>query len=145
MSTSSSTSFDRSHFVFQCIQRLSAAALDLNRKDSTKPPDTLQYFISTLVAFSFYPFVYGIRGIYVSKEGLFPPNCDMGKLTINQSYLFTAFASSPPHEPTGGLTAARFLPQINTAFEKNSGYKSNVFPRYEVKAIRFDYRIHLVL
>jgi len=136
---------DRSNFTFQCIEKLSASDLDLKKQDATTPPDTLKYFLSSLMAFNFYPFIYAIRAIYRSKDSFFPPNCDMGKLTINQSYLFSAYSSSPAHEPTGGLTAARFSPQINTLFQKNPKLDRSVYPQFEVKSIRFDFRFHLAL
>ena len=136
---------DRNNFDFQCIEKLAAADLDLKKQDFKQPADTTEYFLSTLRSFSYFPFTYAIRAIYKSKKTFFPANCEMGSLTINQSYLFTAYSSVPGHEPTGGLSAARFFPQINTRFLRNVQFNKSVYPQYEVKSIRFDTRLHITL
>jgi hypothetical protein len=136
---------ERASFDFQCVEKLAGADLDLKKQDFTKPADTKEYFLSTLRHFSHFPFTYAIRAIYKSKATFFPANCDMRSLTINQSYLFTAYSALPAHEPTGGLTAARFFPQVNTQFFASVTFNASVYPQYEVKSIRFDTRMHLTL
>ncbi|MGE5655438.1 MAG: hypothetical protein ACM37W_02260 [Actinomycetota bacterium] len=72
------------------------------------------------------------------------PNCEYAGLTIEQIFLFSRYSNSPKHEPSGGLSGARFHPMIRYTFSKNASYDDKkVLTR--VSSIRFDYRLHLFL
>jgi hypothetical protein len=72
------------------------------------------------------------------------PNCVHSGLTVEQLFLFSRYSKTPKHEPTGGISAARFHPMIRYAFSPNTAHD----PRRRltrVSSIRFDYRMHLYL
>jgi hypothetical protein len=72
------------------------------------------------------------------------PNCEYTGLALEQIFLFSRYSNSPKHEPSGGLSAARFHPMIRYQFSKNASYDDKKqFTR--VSSIRFDYRLHLFL
>ncbi len=71
-------------------------------------------------------------------------NCVYSGLTVEQIFLFSRYGHVPKHEPSGGLSAARFHPMTKYAFSANPAYDQNKqFTR--VSSIRFDYRLHLYL
>jgi hypothetical protein len=72
------------------------------------------------------------------------PNCEYAGLSIEEIFLFSRYSNSPKHEPSGGLSAARFHPMIRYAFSKNAGFDDKKqFTR--LRSIRFDYRLQLYL
>jgi len=74
------------------------------------------------------------------------PNSEFGEISISQRYLFSRLSNVPPHEPSGGLEAARFFPI--TGFEikpRAGGPREPHKNRFRVGSIRFDYRLHLKL
>ncbi len=89
----------------------------------------------------------GLRADYTLPADYFTanfPNCDQQSLTISQRFLFSPRSNSPPHEPSGGLYAARLHPIVKFEFTPNAAHQ----PRERhtrIESIRFDYRLHLVL
>lgn len=71
-------------------------------------------------------------------------NCEYAGLTVEQIFLFAPYAKVPKHEPSGGLSAARFHPMMRFAFTKNASF-DNKKPYTKVNSIRFDYRLQLYL
>jgi len=72
------------------------------------------------------------------------PNCEYSGITIEQIFLFSRYSNSPRHEPSGGLSAARFHPMTRYTFSSNTSLDKKI-PWTRVNSIRFDYRIHLFL
>lgn len=71
-------------------------------------------------------------------------NCAYSGLTVEQIFLFSRYGNAPKHEPSGGLSAARFHPMTKYAFSANPAFdQKKQFTR--VSSIRFDYRLHLYL
>jgi hypothetical protein len=72
------------------------------------------------------------------------PNCELKRLAVSQRFRFSPYGNSPPHEPSGNLTAARCHPMMqynlvsNPLVDKRRTY-------YRVAKIRFDYRLHLFI
>jgi hypothetical protein len=87
----------------------------------------------------------GVAATYVAS-GFFSalPNCEYADLEIEQIFLFSRYSNAPPHEPSGALEAARFLPMTRYALSANSAYNKSA-PYTRLKSIRFDYRLHLHL
>lgn len=87
---------------------------------------------------------YGLSAEYTSRPAMFSgyPNCEVDGLTIEQIILCSRYASSPPHEPSGALLAARLLPMLRFAFTPNAAVDRTV-TYHRVESIRVDYRIHL--
>ena len=72
------------------------------------------------------------------------PNCVYAGLSLEQIFLFSRYGNSMKHEPSGGLSAARFHPMVRYSFSKNPAYDDK--KQYtRVSSIRFDYRLHLFL
>ena len=67
-------------------------------------------------------------------------NVDMKNVHITQTFLFSRYSNNPPHEPSGGLTAARLFPLIKFSFIKKEGFINPLNEYYEVYKIRADYR-----
>src|SRR4029450_12115893 len=71
-------------------------------------------------------------------------NCELAGLNVTQSFLFSPYGTSPVHEPSGGLSAARCHPivryetTVNGAIDKKKDYT-------RLKSIRFDYRLHIYI
>ena len=90
---------------------------------------------------------YGIRSDYTLPASYFAahfPNCEQESLNISQRFLFAAEGNSPPHEPSGGLLAARCHPIVKYLFTDNSSIdRSQRFTR--IDSVRFDYRFYLFL
>lgn len=99
------------------------------------------------LGFGHFPFYFGLRVVCRSKPGIFAhiPNLDKGGLEVKQTTLFSKYANMPPHEPSGGLTAARFHPMTTTKFADNAVYDAQAVVRSEVISIRYDYYLHLNL
>jgi hypothetical protein len=88
---------------------------------------------------------YGVSAKYDAPALLASlPNSEFSGLTIEQIFLFSRYAADPPHEPSGGLTAARCFPMIHYRFTKNASFDKTK-PGTRVGRIRFDYRLHLFL
>jgi len=72
------------------------------------------------------------------------PNCEIERLEVSQRFLFAPRTNTPPHEPSGGLQAARCHPTArytlvaNPAVDRTRNY-------FRVGRMRFDYRLHLFL
>jgi hypothetical protein len=89
---------------------------------------------------------YGVRADYSMTAAVFAqwPNLEYDGLEISQIFLFSPYANSPAHEPTGALIAARCHPMTKFEFKLNKACdKTKNFRR--VESIRFDYRLHLYL
>jgi hypothetical protein len=90
---------------------------------------------------------FGIRADYNLPPAYFTtnfPNCTYQRLDISQRFLFSPRGNEPPHEPSGGLYAARCHPIVKFEFARNESVDlSRRFTRIE--SIRFDYRMHLFL
>ncbi|MFM0389283.1 hypothetical protein [Paraburkholderia dipogonis] len=86
---------------------------------------------------------YGVSATYDAPALLDAlTNCEYAGLTVEQIFLLSPYANTPPHEPGGNLQAARFHPLIRYRFSTNSSYDdTKQFTR--VSSIRFDYRLHL--
>ncbi len=138
---------DRNNFLFNCVEQLTENELNANTviDEEHSAAGSRDHFLHSINRFPYYRYIFGIKTHYTSVPNLFPPNSDIASLTINQSYLFTRYANTPPHEPSGGLNAARFYPLIHTDFVENTAFDANIFPQYKVKSVRFDYRVHLNL
>jgi hypothetical protein len=89
---------------------------------------------------------YGVRCDYKLEADELEtwPNAEFAGLTVSQIFLFSRYGNSPPHEPSGGLSAARCHPMTKFQLTPNPGVdkKKN---RFRVRSIRFDYRVHLSL
>jgi hypothetical protein len=71
-------------------------------------------------------------------------NCEYAGITVEQIFLFSRYGNSPKHEPSGGLSAARFHPMVRYAFAKNSAFDDSK-RLTRIASIRFDYRLQLFL
>lgn len=70
-----------------------------------------------------------------SRDKIFGDGSD--HLYITQIMAFTGYASSPAHEPSGGVSAARLHPMVKVYYSnRNDGYYGSV---------RVDYRLHVNL
>ncbi|HWS68625.1 MAG TPA: hypothetical protein VN325_38135 [Steroidobacteraceae bacterium] len=87
----------------------------------------------------------GVAATY-KASGFFSalPNCEYSDLEVEQIFLFSRYSNAPPHEPSGGLVAARFLPMTRYALTANSAVDKTK-PYTRLKRIRFDYRFQLYL
>lgn len=72
------------------------------------------------------------------------PNCTYSGLSVEQIFLFSRYANSPRHEPSGSLCAARFHPMIRYRFLPNPNHDPSQRAT-RVRSIRFDYRLHLFI
>ncbi|MEO8552918.1 MAG: hypothetical protein ABI678_23240 [Kofleriaceae bacterium] len=81
---------------------------------------------------------------YTSTPDVFAglKNCRAGRLWLTQLWLFSPYGNTPPHEPTGGLHAARFHPLLRYDLDDSDAYDPSQ-PYTRVASIRFDYRIHV--
>ena len=84
----------------------------------------------------------GVRAIFDSKPSLFSAwqNCELSALKLTQTFLFTRYAMSPPHEPGGILSAARFHPITKYEWTANATIDRSK-PHHRVKSLRVDYRL----
>lgn len=71
-------------------------------------------------------------------------NCEHLGLSVEQIFLFSAYGNSPKHEPSGGLSAARFHPMTKYVFTPNPAFDDKQSGT-RVAGIRFDYRLQLFL
>jgi hypothetical protein len=103
--------------------------------------DCLQF--GTYFAAGSNPVGVGVRAAFTSKPALLAawPNCEVSALTLTQSFLFSRYAMSPPHEPGGVLTAARFHPIMKYEWTSNPTL-DRTKPSCRVKSLRVDYRIN---
>lgn len=87
---------------------------------------------------------FALKAIYSSTKDVFDglTNCQHGLLLITQLWMFSPYGNSPPHEPSGGLSAARFHPTLKYKLEDSTHWDSTK-PYTRVSSIRFDYRLHL--
>jgi hypothetical protein len=88
----------------------------------------------------------GVRARFASKASLFAawPNCEVSALTLTQVFLFSRYAMSPPHEPGGVITAARFHPIMKYEWSANAAVDRSK-PYHRVKSLRVDYRINFYI
>jgi hypothetical protein len=87
---------------------------------------------------------YALQALYASTAAVFAgvTNSVYGSLLITQTWMFSAYGNSPPHEPSGGLSAARFHPVLEYRFDLSTSFvPTQDYTR--VGSIRFDYRMHL--
>lgn len=89
---------------------------------------------------------YGVRADYTADPTLFSqwPNCEVSGLTIGQTFLFSTYGMSPPHEPGSVLMAARCHPLTTYKFTLNSSVQQ-WSPIRQILSIRFDYRLYFAL
>lgn len=71
-------------------------------------------------------------------------NCELAGLTIEQIFLFSAYGNTPPHEPSGALSAARCHPIVKYQTTANPTV-NRALPVTRIRNIRFDYRLHLYI
>jgi hypothetical protein len=98
----------------------------------------------SLGAFNQYGFIDGLRAQTELKNNFETwgfRNCQYSSVEITQTYLFSKYSNNPSHEPTGGLTAARFFPLITYNFIENPIFDKSV-KHFRVKSIRADIRMH---
>jgi hypothetical protein len=69
-------------------------------------------------------------------------NCEYAGISIEQTFLFSHYSDTPPHEPSGNLSAARCHPLIRYKLIENKDFKIRE-DGARISAIRFDYRLHL--
>jgi hypothetical protein len=72
------------------------------------------------------------------------PNFEFDSIDLSQTFLFSHYGMTPPHEPGGVLTAARMHPMVKYEFHKNNAYDTAKDHR-RLSSIRFDYRMQLYL
>jgi len=84
---------------------------------------------------------YELAGDYLAEKF---PNCEISGLTLSQRYLFSGYANTPPHEPSGTLVATRCHPLVKYEMTPNARLdrKKNL---HRIESLRFDYRLHLTL
>jgi len=71
-------------------------------------------------------------------------NCEYVGFSIEQMFLFSRYASDPPHEPSGTLSAARLHPRVSYELSPNTNFdRSKAFSL--IRSIRFDFRLNLDL
>lgn len=71
-------------------------------------------------------------------------NCDQAGLSIEQTLLFSRYGNNPPHEPSGGLTAARCHPMV--AYKLTPNHTCDFRKAFvRIASLRFDFRLHLYL
>jgi hypothetical protein len=90
--------------------------------------------------FADYPPVAYIQCVFQTKEVIFPSEY---RLRVTQTYVLTNYSSSPAHEPTGGLSAARIFPLFT--FETIDENGKMVHGPDAFRNIRADYRLRLKL
>lgn len=66
-------------------------------------------------------------------------NCEQAGISIEQTFLFSRYANDPPHEPSGGLTAARCHPMVSFKLFPNPNFEA-VRNYTRIISLRFDYR-----
>jgi len=72
------------------------------------------------------------------------PNCVHTGITIEQIFLFSRYSNVPKHEPSGGLSAARFHPMTKYQLVPNPRHDPKQ-QHTRVRSIRFDYRLYLYI
>ena len=87
--------------------------------------------------FSDYPPVAFIQASFLSREAI---DIAGNKLLVTQTYILTAYGSTPAHEPGGVLAAARLFPLVWVNFLDPDGK-----PTTSVVSVRVDYRLGLSL
>jgi hypothetical protein len=90
---------------------------------------------------------YGLRANYAAPAlfaNLQLDNCDRAGLSIEQTLLLSRYGNDPPHEPSGGLSAARCHPMIAYKLIPNPTRDWSK-PFVRVASLRFDFRLHLYL
>ncbi len=89
---------------------------------------------------------YGLRVKYVGNTGAFDhlKNFEFDRLDVTQTFLFSSYGISPPHEPGGVVAAARFHPMLKYAFVPNPKFNA-MLERRVLSSIRFDYRMQLYI
>lgn len=130
-----------SRFVPLTSQFFTGAAItEINAGATSTPPAA-----DVSMANYFFP-GYGLRALYVSTASVFGglTNCVMGELRITQSWQFSSYGNNPMHEPSGGLSAARFHPITTYRLVLSPTFDFQQ-PYVRVASIRFDYRLHLTL
>lgn len=88
---------------------------------------------------------YALSVHFWSKKSVFDglTNCQHSQLTIHQLWMFSPYGNTPPHEPSGGLSAARFHPRLQYELVDDDVNWDDSKPYTRVSSIRFDYRLHL--
>jgi hypothetical protein len=71
-------------------------------------------------------------------------NCLQDGLKVEQTLLFSRYGNDPPHEPSGGLTAARCHPMVSFEMTPNRSWEP-AKPYTRIASLRFDFRLHLYL
>jgi hypothetical protein len=86
---------------------------------------------------------YGLRVDYTGRTGMFGSiaNFEFSGMDVSQIFLFAHHGTSPPHEPSGALPAARFHPMLKYKLIANPSYDTTREHR-RLSSIRFDYRMH---
>lgn len=89
---------------------------------------------------------YALRVEYAGRAGMFGrvTNFEFAKMDAVQTFLFSHHGTSPAHEPSGALPAARLHPLLNYGFVANAAYDTTIEHR-RLQSIRFDYRLHLAI
>jgi hypothetical protein len=93
------------------------------------------------LGFGHFPFYFGLEVKYTSKADIFDgiPNFDKKGLEIRQTHMFSKYSSMPPHEPTGGLTAARLHPMMTLEWINSQLLGQHDVRKSILKSLRFDY------
>jgi len=90
---------------------------------------------------------YGLAADYAAPAlfaNLQLDNCDQAGLSIEQTLLLSRYGNDPPHEPSGGLSAARCHPMVAYKLTPNPARDWSK-PFVRVASLRFDFRLHLYL
>lgn len=89
---------------------------------------------------------YALRVEYTGHTNLFGniANFEFRGMNAAQTFLFSHHGTSPPHEPSSALPAARIHPLLSYAMIPNPGFIP-ALPHRRLQSIRFDYRLHLAL
>ncbi len=89
---------------------------------------------------------YSLRVDYTGRAAMFSgiANFEFARMDAAQIFLFSHHGTTPAHEPSGALPAARFHPMLRYQLIANPAYDPTVEHR-RLASIRFDYRLHLLL
>lgn len=129
----------------------------LSPRGGKSPPDTFKYLKETDEALYFSGYfhdarlnsiAYGVAAKYEAPHlfaDLGVKNCEYSGLSIEQIFLFSRYSNTPPHEPSGALTAARFHPLVRYEFDRNKDFDGMQPMCARIASIRFDFRLHLYL
>ncbi|MDB5226217.1 MAG: hypothetical protein JWN78_410 [Bacteroidota bacterium] len=139
---------DKQTFKFGDVKRLKEVKPKITKTELYNLKGDEQTVMNELEKFNMYGFVGGsMRVTYTLTSKLSEifkvDHIDFEGLEITQTFLFSRYSNDPAHEPSGGLTAARFFPLIKFNFTDKQKEPTDIDkPYYKIESFRADYRFH---